>query len=163
MRDADGGALVFEELGTPTRAEVLGVARRAAERVDRLLRKSGRRLEREADEPEPELLLDEPGLASCYAAAARGISVSGERTGLPSTASPASSSAPSPNSPAKNSRARDTGRARRSAKERARAAAISGLSGRDAPQALLDAKQSVSAEGLPPQLPTLASKDDQVR
>jgi hypothetical protein len=28
-------------------------------------------------------LLDEPGLASCYAAAAGGISVSGERAGLP--------------------------------------------------------------------------------
>jgi len=30
----------------------------------------------------PELLLDEPGLASCYAAAAQRISMSGERAGL---------------------------------------------------------------------------------
>jgi hypothetical protein len=83
VRDTVTGALVFEELGTPTRAEVLDVARRTAERVDQLLRKTGRSLEPEGDEPPAELLLDEPGLASCYAAAAQGISVSGERAGLP--------------------------------------------------------------------------------
>ena len=48
-----------------------------------LLTKSGRSLEREGDEPVPELCSDEPGLASCYAAAAQGISVSGERAGKP--------------------------------------------------------------------------------
>jgi hypothetical protein len=83
VRDTESGALVFEQLGTPSHAEVLDVARRTAERVDRLLTKSGRSLEREGDEPRPELVLDEPGLASCYAAAAQGISVSGERAGLP--------------------------------------------------------------------------------
>jgi hypothetical protein len=83
VRDAESGALVFEALGTPPHAEVLDVARRTAERVDALLRKSGRSLSRDEDEPVPELLLDEPGLASCYAAAAQGVSVSGERAGLP--------------------------------------------------------------------------------
>lgn len=43
--------LMFEELGTPSHAEVLDVARRTAERVDRLLRKSGRSLEREGTSP----------------------------------------------------------------------------------------------------------------
>jgi len=83
VRDKESGALVFEEVGTSTRAEVLDVARRTAERVDGLLRKSGRSLEPEGDEPPAELSFDEPGLASCYAAAAHGISVSGERAGLP--------------------------------------------------------------------------------
>jgi hypothetical protein len=78
VRAAESGELVFEELGTPTRAEVLDVARRAAERVNRLLQRS---LEREGDEPVPELVFDEPGLASCYAAATQGISVSGEPAG----------------------------------------------------------------------------------
>src|SRR5690606_41688797 len=31
----------------------------------------------------PELLLDEPGLAACYSAAAQGLSVSAERAGKP--------------------------------------------------------------------------------
>jgi hypothetical protein len=70
-------------LAAPSHAEVLDVARRTAERLHALLRKSGRSLERQADEPEPALLLAEPGLASCYAAAAQGISISGERAGLP--------------------------------------------------------------------------------
>jgi hypothetical protein len=83
VRDAESGELVFEELAAPTHAEVLDVARRTAERIDHLLRKSGRSLGREGDEPPPELLLDEPGLASCYQVAAQGISVSGERAGLP--------------------------------------------------------------------------------
>ncbi len=83
VRDSESAALVFEELGTPSHAEVLDVARHTAERVDRLLRKSGRSLEREGDDAVPELVLDEPGLASCYAAAAQGISVGGERAGLP--------------------------------------------------------------------------------
>ena len=83
VRDTESGKLRFEELAAPSQAEVFDVARRTAERIDALLRKSGRSLERQADEPEPELLLDEPGLASCYAAAAQGISVSGDRAGLP--------------------------------------------------------------------------------
>ena len=43
----------------------------------------GRSLEPDGDEPEPALCLDEPGLAACYAAAARGVAVSGERAGQP--------------------------------------------------------------------------------
>jgi hypothetical protein len=44
----------------PTGLGSLDVARRAAERIDRLLGRSGRNLEREAEEPEPQLLFDEP-------------------------------------------------------------------------------------------------------
>jgi hypothetical protein len=83
VRDGASKELVFEALEAPSHREVLDVARRTAERIDRLLRQSGQSLEPEADEPVPELLSDEPGLASCYAAAAQGISVSGERAGLP--------------------------------------------------------------------------------
>ena len=83
VRDQVSKKLVFEELEAPTQAQVLDVARRTAERIDRLLRRSGRSLEPQGDEPPPELLLDEPGLAACYAAAAQGIGVSGERAGLP--------------------------------------------------------------------------------
>ena len=83
VRDAESEKLVFEALDTPSQEEVLNVARRTAERIDRLLRQSGRSLEPQGDEPPPELLLDEPGLAACYAAAAQGVGVSGERAGLP--------------------------------------------------------------------------------
>lgn len=83
VRDAESGALKFEELGTPSHADVLDIARRTAERVDTLLRKRGRSLEPEGDEPVAELLLDEPGLAACYSAAAQGLSVSAERAGKP--------------------------------------------------------------------------------
>jgi hypothetical protein len=69
---------------TPTRADVEDVARRTAARIEKLLRATGRTFEPEAgDAPPPELTLDEPGLAACYAAAAQGISVSGDRAGLP--------------------------------------------------------------------------------
>jgi hypothetical protein len=50
---------------------VFEVARRTAERIEKLLRASGRSLEPHGDEPEPALCLDEPGLAACYAAAAQ--------------------------------------------------------------------------------------------
>jgi hypothetical protein len=83
MRDAVSGKLMFEALGSPGQADVLDVARRTAERIDKVLQKTGWSLEPEADEPPPQLLLDEPGLAACYAAAALGIGVSGERAGLP--------------------------------------------------------------------------------
>ena len=83
VRDSETRKLVFEALEAPTHVEVLEVAHRTAERVDRLLRKSARSLEREGDQPEPDLVLDEPGLAACYAAAAQGIGVSGERAGQP--------------------------------------------------------------------------------
>lgn len=58
---------------------------------------SGRSLEREGNEPEPQLSFDESrGLVACYAAATEGMSVSGERAGLPnaeaSTSTPISRS-----------------------------------------------------------------------
>jgi hypothetical protein len=81
VRDRESDKLVFEVLDTPSHREVLAVARRTAERIDRLLQESGRSLEPQGDEPPPKLLLDEPGLASCYAAAAQGLGVSGERAG----------------------------------------------------------------------------------
>jgi Putative transposase len=60
------------------------VARRTAADIEKVLRAAGRTFHPEADDAEPpELLLDEPGLAACYAAAAQGISVSGDRAGLP--------------------------------------------------------------------------------
>ena len=82
LRGQEGGKLVFEALGAPNEADVLDVAR-SAERIDSLLRESGRSLEPQGDEPAPDLVLDQPGLAACYAAAARGVGVSGERAGLP--------------------------------------------------------------------------------
>jgi hypothetical protein len=82
VRDTESGELVFEALAAPSQAEVLDVARQSAERIDTLLRQSGRSLEREGEEPEL-LVLDEPGLAACYAAAAQGLGVSGERAGQP--------------------------------------------------------------------------------
>jgi hypothetical protein len=69
---------------TPTRADVEDVARRTAAGIEKLLRATGRAFEPEADNaPPPELTLDEPGLAACYAADALGMSVSGDRAGLP--------------------------------------------------------------------------------
>jgi hypothetical protein len=69
---------------TPTRADVEDVARRTAAGIEKLLRATGRTFEPEVDDAPPaELTRDEPGLAACYAAAAQGVSVSGERAGLP--------------------------------------------------------------------------------
>ncbi|MBM4185623.1 MAG: hypothetical protein FJ207_15620 [Gemmatimonadetes bacterium] len=57
------------------------VAARTAERVARVFRKHGRSLETPAeDDPLPDT---EPVLASCYAAAAGGLAVSGARAGRP--------------------------------------------------------------------------------
>ena len=54
----------------------------ALPRIEQILRAHGRSLDPEMQDDEPpELCLDEPGLAACYAAAARGVSVSGERAG----------------------------------------------------------------------------------
>jgi hypothetical protein len=52
--------LVFEALEAPSRAQLLEVAGRSAERIDRLLRKSGRSLAR-GDEPLPGLLTSARG------------------------------------------------------------------------------------------------------
>jgi hypothetical protein len=84
VRDAED-TLVFHALPAPTRADVTDVARRTAERIDRILRAHGRSLDpehRDDEAPHP-LLLEEPGLSACYAAAAHGVSLSAERAGLP--------------------------------------------------------------------------------
>jgi hypothetical protein len=82
--DQHTGRLVFHALGTPTRAEVADVAARTGARIEKILRKAGRSLDPEMQDAEPpELCEKEPGLAACYAAAAQGVSVSGDRAGLP--------------------------------------------------------------------------------
>jgi hypothetical protein len=84
VRDTSTGRLVFHTLGTPTRAEVAEVAARTAERIEKVLKKAGRSLDPEmAEGAPPEICSEEPGLAACYAAAAQGVSVSGDRAGLP--------------------------------------------------------------------------------
>jgi hypothetical protein len=76
--------LEFRELDTPTHADIAEVAARTAARIEKILKAHGRSLGPElGDDTPPELALDEPGLAACYAAAAQGISVSGERAGKP--------------------------------------------------------------------------------
>ena len=74
--------LEFLELDAPSHADIAEVAARTAARIEKILREHGRSLDPERDDgTPPELALDEPGLAACYAAAARGVSVSGERAG----------------------------------------------------------------------------------
>ena len=68
---------------TPTRAAVEDVARRTAAGM-RSPPRNGPYLRVGGDDaPPPELTLNPPGLAACYAAAAQGSSVSGARAGLP--------------------------------------------------------------------------------
>jgi hypothetical protein len=83
VREEASGQLEFHRLPTPTQAEVAEVARRTAERLERILRAHGRSLDRQQSHDAPGLLDDAPGLAACYDAAAQGISVSGERAGQP--------------------------------------------------------------------------------
>jgi len=82
VRDATYDALVFHTLPTPTHAEVADIARRTAQRIENILRANGRSLDpaMQDDEP-PKLCSDEPGLAACYEAAARGVAASGDRAG----------------------------------------------------------------------------------
>ncbi|MBE7481611.1 MAG: transposase [Polyangiaceae bacterium] len=66
--------LEFRELDTPTRTDIAEVAARTAARVEKLLRAHGKSLDPElVEDTPPELALDEPGLAACYAAAAQGL------------------------------------------------------------------------------------------
>lgn len=82
VREREDGPLVFLPLPTPTSAEVADVARRTAERIECILRAHGRSLDPQMQDDEPPALcLDEPGLAACYAAAAQGIALTGERAG----------------------------------------------------------------------------------
>ncbi len=85
IRDATSDALVFHTLPTPTRSEVADIARRTAQRIEKILRAHGRSLDPamqdSQDDQPPKLCSDEPGLAACYAAAARGVAASGDRAG----------------------------------------------------------------------------------
>lgn len=81
------GALVFHALPTPSSEEVAELARRTAQRLGRAFEAQGRPSPWQCaddSEPDPEpVSLEQPGLFACYEAAARGISVSGERAGQP--------------------------------------------------------------------------------
>ena len=87
VRDAKSDALVFHTLPTPTRSDVADIARRTAQRIEKILQANGRSLDPamqdSQDDQPPKLCSDEPGLAACYAAAARGGAASGDRAGLP--------------------------------------------------------------------------------
>lgn len=80
----EGGALVFHALPTPSRDEVADVARRTAERIERILVKQERGLDpaMQGTEAHP-LELAEPALAACYAAAAQGVLALGAPSGEP--------------------------------------------------------------------------------
>ena len=73
---ADDGTLDFHPLPPPTAAEVAEVAGRTAERVRRSLEQRGRELGDSFDD-------EHPALASCYAAAAQGLSLFAVRAGQP--------------------------------------------------------------------------------
>src|SRR5512133_1549717 len=77
---ADVQSLRFLPLPTPTRAEVTDIARRTANRIEKILRVHGRSLDPDqGGDAEPvKLQFEHPVLAACYDAAARGIAVSGE-------------------------------------------------------------------------------------
>ena len=87
VRERADGPLTFHALSTPSAAQVADVAGRTAERLGRAFKAQGRPSpwdEAEPSEPDPESLsLQQPGLFACYEAAARGLSVSGERAGQP--------------------------------------------------------------------------------
>jgi hypothetical protein len=80
VRQDEAGPLVFHPRPTPTGAEVADVARRTAKRI---LVAHGRSLDPVHDDQEHPLCLEQPGLAACYAAAAQGVSVTGDRAGQP--------------------------------------------------------------------------------
>jgi hypothetical protein len=83
VRD-DDGALEFHELDEPTPEQVADVAERTARRVIQLLEKAGRSVDSEfQDEEVEEFVTRQPALASLYAAAARGVEISGDRAGQP--------------------------------------------------------------------------------
>ncbi len=92
-KDDPRASLEFRELDTPTQADIAEVAARTAARIEKILRAHGRSPDPElGDDTPPELARDEPGLAACYdpwksptgdAAAAQGLSVSGDQAGKP--------------------------------------------------------------------------------
>lgn len=84
VHDGPRAPLEFLGLDTPTHADIAEVASRTASRIEKILKTHGRSLDPELGEGEPpQLCLEDPALAGCYAAAAQGISVSGQRAGKP--------------------------------------------------------------------------------
>jgi hypothetical protein len=81
VRDASGTP-VFHALPAPTEEEVAEVARRTAERVEKVLLRHGRSLDPQLDSGD-DPLETEPALSSCAGAAARGVDLVGERAGRP--------------------------------------------------------------------------------
>jgi Putative transposase len=83
VRDEDG-ELEFHELDEPSPEQVADVAARTARRVIKLLERAGKSLDSElSDEEVDDFVQRQPALASLYAAAARGVDLSGERAGQP--------------------------------------------------------------------------------
>ncbi len=83
VRDEDG-ALEFHELDEPSPEQVAEVAERTARRVITLLEEAGKSLGPEfQDDVVEEFVARQPALASLYAAAARGVDLSGDRAGQP--------------------------------------------------------------------------------
>jgi hypothetical protein len=81
VREGTTGPLAFHAQPAPSREEVEDVAARTARRVAKVFQKHGRSLEAPTeDDPLPD---DQPVLASCYAAAAGGLAVTGQRAGRP--------------------------------------------------------------------------------
>lgn len=81
------GSLEFCELAEPTPEQVADVARRTARRVADALRKAGKSLTPELDtdhEDTDAFAESQAALALCYASAARGVDITGERAGQPS-------------------------------------------------------------------------------
>lgn len=80
----DDGELDFHEMDEPTPEQVADVAERTAKRVIKLLEKAGKSLDSEfQDDEADEFVTRQPALASLYAAAARGIDISGDLAGQP--------------------------------------------------------------------------------
>jgi hypothetical protein len=81
VRD-EKGALEFHELDEPTPDQVADVAERTAKRVIKLLEAAGKSLDSElSGDDVNDFAKRQPAIASLYAAAARGVDLSGERAG----------------------------------------------------------------------------------
>ncbi len=80
----EDGELEFHELDEPSPEQAAEVAERTAKRVAKLLEKEGRSLDSALqDDEEEDFAHRQPALASLYAAAARGVDLSGDRAGQP--------------------------------------------------------------------------------